>query len=297
MTALASERPAAAECTPAAIAAGSGSNFLAGFVCLDAERRAAMTALYAFCRVADDAVDETPDAATGERHLAFWRAELVAASAGQALTPVGRAVQAAMQRFGVRQAPLDELLLGMAMDLRPQPFADADELRRYCHRVASAVGLACLPVFGADSDGARVYAEALGQALQHTNILRDLREDARVGRCYVPTSWMTACGVDAAWLGGDGPAAVYAANGPLARLCQRLQDVARAEFAAAANALAALPRRERRALVPARIMGAVYATLLVRLAARGGDLRQPRVRVGKAHKLWLAFATWLGVRA
>ena len=279
------------------IAAGSGSNFLAGFVCLDAARRDGMTAIYAFCRVADDAVDEAPDVATGQRHLAFWRDELAAAAAGRARTPVGQAMQAAMQRFGVPAGPLGELLDGVATDLQPQPFVDDAELHRYCYRVAAAVGIACLPVLGATSAGAHTFADALGHALQRTNILRDLRGDALGGRCYVPSGWLAAAAVPRAWLAGDGPDAAYAQGGPVATLCARLAAAARAEFARAHAALRTLPRRERRALVPARIMGAVYEALLARLEARGGDLRRPRVRVPRACKVWRVLQVLLGVRA
>jgi phytoene/squalene synthetase len=289
--------PPAAELRPEAIAARSGSNFLAGFIGLDAERRAGMTAIYAFCRVADDAVDEAPDPATGASHLDFWRQELAAAATGSATTPVGRALAVTMQRFGVAAAPLHDLLAGVATDLAPRPFADEAELHRYCYRVAAAVGLACLPVLGADSVGARAFADALGHALQRTNILRDLRTDAVDGRCYVPAPWLTADGVTIAMLTGDGPAAAYAPDGPCARLCGRLATAARAEFARAHRELAALPRRERRALIPPRIMGAVYTALLQRLERRSGELRGERVRVGRGHKAWLALQVWLGVRA
>lgn len=289
--------PAAARLSPAEITARSGSNFLTGFACLDPERRAGMTAIYAFCRVADDAVDEAPDVATGERHLAFWRAELAAARAGRAATPVGQAVQAAMARFGVPSAPLDDLLDGVATDLAPHPFADEGELHRYCYRVAAAVGLACLPVLGATSAGAREFADALGHALQRTNILRDLRPDAEEGRCYVPRPWLAAEGIPFDWLCGRGPDAAYAPGGPLARLAARLAAAAREQFTRAATALRGLPRAERRALVPARIMGAVYAELLLRLQRRGGELRGARVRVGRGRKLWLALQVLAGVRA
>ena len=296
MNGLAAEPPAA-RLSPAEITARSGSNFLTGFVCLDPVRRAGMTTIYAFCRVADDAVDEAPDAATGERHLTFWRDELAAAAAGRATTPVGQAVQEAIGRFGVPAAPLGDLLDGVATDLAPRPFADDAELHRYCYRVASAVGLACLPVLGATSDGAREFADALGHALQRTNILRDLRGDAEEGRCYVPQAWLAAEGVTLEWLCGRGPDAVYAAEGPLARVCARLAGEAAGHFARAEAALRSLPRRERRALVPARIMGAVYGELLVHLRRRGGDLRGPRVRVGRGRKLWLALQVLAGVRA
>ncbi|MEO6594745.1 MAG: squalene/phytoene synthase family protein [Planctomycetota bacterium] len=287
--------PVSASLPPEQIAAHSGSSFLAGFLCLDAERRAGMTAIYAFCRVVDDAVDEAPDVATGRAHLQFWRTELAAAVAGEAATPVGTAVQATMHRFGVAAETLEALLAGVAMDLEPQPFADEGQLRVYCHRVASAVGLACLPVLGAVAPGAKDFAEALGQALQLTNIRRDLCADAVLGRVYVPTMWLAESGVDRAWLHGSGPAEVYARNGPTAKLCALLETKARAEFARARAALLALPRRDRRALVPARIMGAVYSDLLGRLERRHGDLRGERLRVPKLRKMWLALTVFAGV--
>ncbi len=296
MNAIAPQPPAAA-LEPREITARSGSNFLAGFRCLDAARRDGMTAIYAFCRVADDAVDEAPDVATGRAHLQFWRAELAAAASGNATTPVGNAVQTAMQRFGVQRRRLDDLLDGVAMDLEPHGFLDEAELRLYCYRVASAVGLACLPVLGAVGDGADAFAEALGRALQLTNILRDLRTDAEVGRCYVPRPWLAAAGVEPAWFGGTGPASVYAPGGPVALVCARLVTAAADEFARARAQLRALSRRQRRALVPARIMGAVYGELLWRLEQRGGDVRGERVAVGRSCKAWLALLVLAGVKA
>ena len=289
--------PASARLRPEEIAARSGSNFLAGFLGLDAARRAGMTAIYAFCRVADDAVDEAPDAATGRTHLQFWRDELAAAAAGEATTPVGRAVQATMQTFGLGTAPLVALLDGVAMDLEPRGCEDEHELRLYCERVASAVGLACLPVLGAGESAAAAFAHSLGQALQLTNILRDLRTDAEVGRIYVPRTWIAELGIDPRWLQGGGPPAVYAPGGPVGRLRARLIGAAEREFAAARRSLAQLPRRSRRALVPARIMGAVYGDLLQRLRRDPGDLRGPRVRVPRAVKVWLALLVWAGVKA
>lgn len=295
MTAI--QAPAGAELTAEVIAARSGSNFLTGFACLDAERRAGMTAIYAFCRVVDDAVDDAPDAATARAHVAFWTAELDAVAAGRPGTPIGGALRRALQRFGGDTEALRELLAGVAMDIEPQGSADEDELRLYCHRVASAVGLACLPVLGATSAGARTFAIAIGQALQSTNILRDLRPDADGGRIYVPRTWLAACGVEPAWLRGDADPAVYAPGGPLAKLCERLAARAREHFVAARTALRCLPRRERRALVAARIMGAIYGELLTRLERRGGDVRGERVRVPKLQKLWLVLLVLVGARA
>lgn len=288
--------PPDADVEPAVITSRSGSNLIAGFACLDAERRDAMVAIYAFCRVVDDAVDDAPDADVGRKRLAFWRDELAATEGGAPRSPVGRALQQARQRFDVPQEPLQELVEGCAMDLEPG-IEDADELHLYCHRVASAVGLACLHVFGATSDGAQRFAKALGQALQHTNILRDLRSDADIGRTYVPRSWLNELSIDPQWLRGDGPADAYRKGGPIATVCERLASIARKQFVNARNELRALSRRERRALVTARIMGAVYGDLLRRLQARRGNILKPRARVPRLRKLWLALLVWSGVRA
>ncbi|MFO1076216.1 MAG: squalene/phytoene synthase family protein [Planctomycetota bacterium] len=239
--------PPGAALAPREVLARSGSSFLAGFVCLDAARRDGMTAIYAFCRVADDAADEAPDVATAAAHLRFWRDELLRAAAGGGDTPVGRALAATMAAFGVERAPLEALLDGIALDVEPAPFADEPELRHYCDCVASAVGRACLPVLGARGAAAVRYANALGQALQLTNILRDLREDAVAHRVYVPRTWLAECAVEASWLGGDGPAAAYADGGPVAALRARLAAAAEAEFAAARAALGELRAADRRA--------------------------------------------------
>ena len=291
--------PPDADTEPEAITARSGSNLIAGFVCLDVERRRAMTSIYAFCRVVDDAVDDAPDAVVGRQRLEFWRGELAAAAAGDGRprSPVGTALQAAMVRFSVPQQPLLDLIDGCAMDLEPNGIADADELHLYCYRVAAAVGLACLHVFGATSDGAQRFANALGQALQHTNILRDLRSDAELGRVYVPRSWLAELELDRDWLLGSGPQHVYRAGGPVARVCDRLVSIASDQFDRASKELRALPRRERRALIAARIMGAVYGDLLRRLRRRGGNLVLPRARVPRPRKLWLALQVFLGLHA
>lgn len=288
--------PPGATLQPDEITARSGSSFLAGFLCLDAERRAGMTAIYAFCRVADDAADDAPDVVTGRAHLQFWREELDAAAAGRARSPVGVALQRTMQRFGDIKESLHGLVRGVARDLEHQGCADEAELREYCHLVAACVGRACLPVLGASHPDAVLFADSLGQALQLTNILRDLRPDAELGRVYVPRSWLDECGVQRQWLAGTGEDALYAEGGPVAALTQRLANAARAAFERNRQVLRRLPRSDRRALVSARIMGAVYGELLARLERRGGDLRAPRVAVGRLRKLWLAAGVALGAR-
>jgi phytoene synthase len=290
-------RPPAAELTPKEITARSGSNFLAGFVCLERERRDGMEAIYAFCRVVDDAVDDAPDQATGRRHLDFWRHELAVGAAGNATTPVGRAVQRTAERFGPLAEPLTGLVRGCELDLLGRGCADEAELRQYCHFVASCVGRACLPVLGAAGGPGERFADALGQALQWTNVLRDLRPDAEQGRIYAPRTWLDELAIDPQWLRGGAADAVYADDGPMAALAARFVVVARREFAEARAVLRGMPMAARRGLVPARIMGAIYGALLDRLERRRGEIRLPRTRVGKATKLWLAAAVLAGVRA
>jgi phytoene synthase len=287
----------AAALVPEQITARSGSSFRSAFWCLSAPRRAGMTAIYAFCRVVDDAVDDACSPAEGEQRLAFWRQELELADHGEPATAVGRALQRTFREFGGSAAPLRELLLGMEMDLLGVTYADQAALEVYCHRVAAAVGHACLPVLGVRGAEVDVYAEHLGQALQLTNILRDLRADAMVDRIYVPREWLIAAAVDAEWLRGAGPAAAYEPGGPIARLVERLHAAAAARFDAAHAQLRRLPWRDRRRLLPARIMAAVYRELLHRLRRRGGELRAPQVSVPRWRKLWLLAKCCAGVGA
>lgn len=263
------------------------------FAFLGKERRRGLTAVYAFCRVVDDAVDDCADLADGADRLGRWRDELAAVYDGEPSTEVGRALQLAARRFGIPRQALEDVVEGMAMDLEPQTYPTPEALERYCYHAASAVGLACLPVFGARGAAAEGYAQQLGQALQWTNILRDVREDAEGGRVYLPQDWVGEFGLSLDDLAGRGAAATYERGGPADGLHARCVERARGYFGAAR---AQRPPEFRRELLPARIMGAVYGDLLDRLEQRGGDVRLPRVRVGRRRKLWLAMRTWLGRR-
>jgi len=222
--------PAAAFLTPEQIARRSHSSFLVSFAFLPPARRRALTAIYAFCRVVDDAVDEAQNPDVAREHLAFWRRELDAAFDGEPRTELGRALHRAISDFGVRREPLEEVMAGVAMDLEPPHFADLKELEGYCAKVASAVGRACLPVFGAEGETAERYADRLGNALQLTNILRDLRSDADEGRVYAPREWLAEADVDPDWLAGRGPDEVYRPDGPVHRLATRLATAATDRF-------------------------------------------------------------------
>lgn len=290
--------PPSASLTPEQIAKQSRSSFLVSFVFLPPRRRRALTAIYAFCRVVDDAVDESPSAAEARDQLDYWRRELEAAMKdGSPESELGRALKWSAREFGLRAEPLEEVLAGVTMDLETPRFSTLGELEAYCAKVASAVGQACLPVFGAEGERTERYADRLGKALQLTNILRDLRSDAERGRVYVPREWMEEAGVEPDWLRGTGPDEAYGSGGPVARLADRLAAAAQARFSESDLELKALPRVVRRRLLPARIMGNVYRELLGHLRHRGGDLRCPeRLRVGRGRKLFLALTTLVGAR-
>ncbi|MEY3160250.1 MAG: Phytoene synthase [Planctomycetota bacterium] len=282
--------PPGALLSPQAVAAASGSSFLVSFRFLDEVRREGMVAIYAYCRVVDDAADDAPDADTAREHLDFWRAELDAALLDGTLprTEVGRAIARVVSLHRVEPRHLREILEGVGADLDAPRHETEQSLDRYCYLVASAVGLACLPVLGARGPVAEEYAVSLGKALQWTNILRDLHADARDGRVYVPRAWLRELGIEESWLRGQGPEAAYEAGGPLHELVRRIVAVAQRHFAAARAALLRLDRSERRHLLPPRIMGAVYGELLQKLVRRGGDIRGARLRIGRWRKLWIA---------
>lgn len=277
--------PVAAKQSPLAIARASGSNFLISFLFLSPGRRRALLAVYAFCRVVDDAVD-LDDQASADEHLGFWERELDAAFAGNPSTPLGYALSRAAERFTIDRSPLEDVCRGVRMDLARTAYETFDELALYMSRVASSVGLACLPIFGADPRRARTYAERLGIALQYTNILRDLVEDGARGRCYLPREVLAKHGVDRSWISDSPPPAALDPAGPLGRLLQ--DEHARCEQLFA-EAEACLPAKDRRALRPARIMASIYQDLHRRVARLGtGVLVAPRARVPLWRKAYLA---------
>jgi 15-cis-phytoene synthase len=295
--------PVAAPLTPEQITRQAGSNFSVSFLFLDRPRRRALTAIYAFCRVIDNAVDDSLDdddagRAGAREALAFWGRELeLAYSTGGSQRPetkVGIGLREAARGYGVRQEDLAEILAGVAMDLEPVDYQTMADLERYCQKVASAVGLACLPILGADRDRDGAYARHLGMALQLTNILRDLRADAQQGRVYVPRELRSAAGIADAdggrWLSGSGPPAAYEQGGPVARLVGKMADLADGHFS---KSRSLLPDPAAPGLLVAEVMAAVYVDLLQRVRARGGNLLAPAPQVPGWRKLYLALRTRL----
>jgi phytoene synthase len=265
-------------------AAASGSSFYYSFLFLPPERRRAITALYAYCREVDDVVDEMQDPAVARAKLAWWADEIGRLYAGDPQHPVARALAPHLAVFGIRRDSLLLVLEGMAMDLQRNRYLDYATLARYCHNVAGVVGELSAGIFGASDERTYEYARKLGLALQLTNIIRDVGEDARRGRVYLPLDELQRHGVRV-----DDLLAGRYVDGylPLMRSqAQRARDVY-------AEALASLPAADRRAQRPGLIMGAIYATLLDEIEREGFRVLHQRVALTPLRKLWIAWRTWV----
>jgi phytoene synthase len=259
--------------------AAAGSSFYLGMRLLPEARREAMYAIYAFCREVDDIADDVPEPEKSQG-LAQWRREIDAIFAGTTTLPLGKVLAADVKQYHLRREDFLAVIDGMEMDARGAIVAPSlAELDLYCDRVASAVGRLSVRVFGVDSAAADRVAHHLGRALQLTNILRDLAEDAERGRLYLPREFLA----DAEIL-STAPVAVLD-HPRLGIVCERLAAIAERHFADARAAMAECPRHAMR---PARAMGAVYHAQLVRLRRRGWARFAEPVKLSKATKLYLA---------
>ncbi len=263
----------------------SGTSFYRGMRILPPDRRCAMYAIYAFCRLVDDIADEEAPLDDKRVGLDVWRRRIEALASGQADEAVSRVLLPASQTFGLRQQDFLDVIDGMQMDAETVIVApDLATLDIYCDRVASAVGRLSVRAFGDASTDADEVAHHLGRALQLTNILRDLGEDAERGRLYLPRDYLEEAGVPA-----DPQAALH--DPRLAGVCARLAARAHGHFAEAAAAVA---RCDKKAMKPARLMGASYAAILRRLERRGWSRPAERISVPKWEKLWIALRFALG---
>ena len=271
------------------------TNFYYSFLVLPAHKRRAIVAVWDFCRAVDDAADEA-HAAEGslrgaERELARWRAELRACfEGGSPETPQGRALAPLVPAFNLRRPYFDALLEGVEMDVRPRRYETFAELYEYCTRVASAVGLICLDIFGASTAASRNYATDLGVALQLTNILRDVPGDLARGRVYLPQEDLRAHGCTEA----DLTAEAARAGGGIRSAAVKALLAAQAERAREyyARAARALPRQEARRLVAAEIMGAIYRAILTRIERREYDVFREVVRIPRPRRAVIAARVW-----
>ena len=265
-------------------AAASGSSFYYSFLFLPAERRRAITALYAFCREVDDVVDETSEAQVAAAKLAWWRLEVSNLFDGKPQHPVTRALAVFKDRFSIGQERLNEIIDGMEMDLTQTRYLDWAGLERYCHRVAGAVGLLASGIFGYRDPRTLDYARELGTAFQLTNIIRDVGEDARKNRIYLPVADLKEFGVPAADI-------LQARETPeFGRLMAFEAARARAHYD---KALQVLPGADRRQQRPGLIMAAIYRTLLDEIERDGFRVLTRRTSLTPLRKFWIAWRTWI----
>ena len=265
-------------------AAGSGSSFYYSFLFLPPERRRAITALYAFCREVDDAVDEASDAQRAAVKLAWWRAELANLGAGRPQHPVTKALLPFMETFSISTDRLGEIIDGMEMDLTQTRYLDWAGLERYCHLVAGVVGILAAGIFGYRDARTLDYARRLGIAFQLTNIIRDVGEDARKNRIYLPMEDLKAHGVPASDI-------LQARETEAFRSLMRFEaERAKAHYA---QAMQALPAEDRRAQRPGLIMAAIYRALLDEIERDGFRVLAQRTSLTPLRKLFIAWKTWI----
>ena len=260
------------------------TSFSYSFLVLPPGQRRAIGAIWDFCRAVDDAVDEATDRQSAEVAVTLWRDEVSRLFGGQApQTPQGRELQSVIAEFALSRQPFDDLVDGVEMDLRQSRYATFEELIGYCRRVASAVGLMCVEVFGSRDPRARDYAFHLGLALQLTNIIRDVKTDLQIGRVYLPEEDLSRFGVTEEALAAD------AITEPIRKLlafeCQRAHQF----FTAAQQAM---PPGDARKLVAAEIMGAIYYEILQRIERRRYDVFSDVIRVPKLVRARIALQVW-----
>jgi phytoene synthase len=261
------------------------TNFYYSFVFLPAEKRRAIEAVYAFARRGDDIVDSHLSGDAAAQEIARYRAALDDCFSGRVNTPELHALAESVERFRIPRQPFEDLILGLEMDLNGTRYQTFDELALYCYRVASTIGLISIEIFGYRRPSARDYAVNLGMALQLVNILRDLESDARRSRLYLPLEDLERFGVR--------PAEILEGHysDPFIELMQFECDRARRYFDLARQALAP---EDRRAMVAAEIMAAIYWRLLKRIQRRRYNVFGKRVRLSRPLKFWTALSVYLG---
>jgi 15-cis-phytoene synthase len=265
-------------------AAASGSSFYYSFLFLPQERRRAITAFYAFCREVDDVVDEVTDASVARIKLAWWRTEIANLFAGHPQHPVTRALLPFAEPCGLDAARMNEIIDGMEMDLVQHRYADFSALQGYCHRVAGVVGQLSASIFGYANPATLEYAESLGIAFQLTNIIRDVGEDARRDRVYLPGDELAKFGLAAEDI-------IARRDGPAFRSLMEFQAERALSFFDLA--FAKLPAEDRRSQRAGLIMAAIYRELLEEIRRDRFAVLEQRIALTPLRKLWIAWKTWI----
>ena len=267
-------------------AAKSGSSFYYAFLFLPPPRRAAITAFYAFCREVDDVVDEVTDPGVASTKLAWWRKEVASSFSGQPSHPVTKALMPHCASFQIEARHLLGVIDGCQMDLDHSRYLDFAGLARYCHLVAGIVGEVASNIFGRSAEATTAYAHKLGLAMQLTNIIRDVGDDARRGRIYLPVSELKQFDVKAQEVLNRGYSERFTALMKFqAERAHRCYD----------EAFALLPDADRRAQRPGVMMANLYRTLLREIEADGFQVLHQRTSLTPLRKLWIAMRTnWRG---
>ena len=261
-------------------AAASGSSFYYAFLFLSKPRRAAITAFYAFCREVDDVVDDMVDPGVAATKLAWWRAEVASAFSGQPSHPVMQALMPLAADYKIEQRHLQAVIEGCQMDLAQTRYLDYPGLQHYCHLVAGIVGEVAAGIFGKTQAQTTAYAHKLGQALQLTNIIRDVGEDALRGRIYLPVTELQQFDVKAHEILKRTYSDRFTALMKFqAQRAQGLYD----------EALALLPDADRRAQKPGLMMASIYRALLTEIERDNFQVLHQRVSLTPLRKLWLAW--------
>jgi 15-cis-phytoene synthase len=267
-------------------AVASGSSFYYAFLFLPTERRAAITAFYAFCREVDDVVDEVSDPTVAQQKLAWWQMEVKRAFTEpgklQGRHPVMQALMPLTAQYGIEEGHLQAVIEGCQMDLTQTRYLDYPGLQKYCHLVAGVVGEVAAKIFGQTDPQTTAYAHKMGQAFQLTNIIRDVGEDALRGRIYLPVNELQQFDVKAQELITRKPGAGFV---PLMKF---QADRAHALYD---EALALLPAADRRAQKPGLMMASIYRSLLCEIERDGFPVLNQRISLTPLRKLWLAWKT------
>ncbi len=263
-------------------AAASGSSFYYAFLFLPKERRAAITAFYAFCREIDDLVDEVVDPGVARTKLAWWQSEVTKAFAGEPSHPVMKALMPLAATYQIEARHLSAVIEGCQMDLEQNRYLDFTALQRYCHLVAGIVGEVAARIFGQTDEATTAYAHKLGQAFQLTNIIRDVGEDALRGRIYLPVNELQQFDVKSHEL---------LKRQYSERFTALMQFQTQRALALYDEALAMLPAKDRRAQKPGLMMASIYRTLLHEIAQDNYQVLHQRVSLTPLRKFWLAWKT------
>lgn len=262
---------------------GSGSSFFYAFLFLPEEKRRAMMALYAFCREVDDIADEIADQAVATRKISFWSEEIERVFSGTPQHPIGQELVWVREHFPVQQQPFMEMLEGMMIDISRKPILNDEELAHYCYCVAGTVGLLSIEIFGHSNEQAREFALELGQALQITNILRDIKDDTKINRIYLPQDARIRFKV----------ADQDIKDGNLSEGMQAMLtyygEKAEAHYQ---RALELLPAEDRISLRPSILMATIYYAQLKRLQDGNYDVWRHSGHISPLRKIWIAWRTW-----